>query len=239
MVEHVSLAFHWHRFVCFWILYNICRAHHGMAVPEGKYLYWKTTIWLGYILTQWGRCKGQPFSCWALEPLVVKSGENMNILILLFMGKIWTFSFSSIRCICSPMQNHQVSCRKQYTLLSQAWLWTVESEMTTFISKSFKDNAATTLNISNILVLWKPLGCFQLFSPHRPHRCRHSWSLNKPPPQPAQLRWNNQYILDVLVQRWNFLYFLSDPGPIIVYPSQWLTNSLTESRPCWRLNELT
>ena len=33
--------------------------------------------------------------------------------------------------------------------------------------------------------------------------------------------------------------FLSDPGPIIVYPSQWLTNSLTESRPCWRLNELT
>ena len=137
MVEHVSLAFHWHRFVCFWILYNICRAHHGMAVPEGKYLYWKTTIWLGYILTQWGRCRGQPFSCWALEPLVVKSGENMNILILLFMGKIWTFSFSSIRCICSPMQNHQVSCRKQCTLLSQAWLWTVESEMTTFICKKF------------------------------------------------------------------------------------------------------
>ena len=102
MVEHVSLAFHWHRFVCFWILYNICRAHHGMAVPEGKYLYWKTTIWLGYILTQWGRYRGQPFSCWALEPLVVKSGENMNILILLFMGKRWTLSFSSIRWISHP-----------------------------------------------------------------------------------------------------------------------------------------
>ena len=81
VVEHVSLAFHWHRFVCFWILYDICRAHHGMAVPGGKYFYWKTTIWLGYILTQWGRYRGQPFSCWALEPLVVKSGENMNILL--------------------------------------------------------------------------------------------------------------------------------------------------------------
>ena len=33
--------------------------------------------------------------------------------------------------------------------------------------------------------------------------------------------------------------FLSDPGPIIVYPSQWLTHSLTQSRPCWRFNELT
>ena len=39
------------------------------------------------------------------------------------------------------------------------------------------------------------------------------------------------------------IHFLSDPGPIIVYPSQWLTHSLThwltDWRPCWRLNELT
>ena len=29
--------------------------------------------------------------------------------------------------------------------------------------------------------------------------------------------------------------FLSDPGPIIVYPCQWLTHWLTDSRPCWNL----
>ena len=39
--------------------------------------------------------------------------------------------------------------------------------------------------------------------------------------------------------------FLSEPGPIIVYPSQWLTDSLTHDllelmpRPCWRWNVLT
>ena len=37
--------------------------------------------------------------------------------------------------------------------------------------------------------------------------------------------------------------FLSDPGPIIVYPSQWLTDWLTDSlthcQTCWRFNELT
>ena len=33
--------------------------------------------------------------------------------------------------------------------------------------------------------------------------------------------------------------FLSDPGPIIVYPSQWLTHWLTDSQTCWRFNELT
>ena len=27
--------------------------------------------------------------------------------------------------------------------------------------------------------------------------------------------------------------FLSDPGPIIVYPSQWLTDSLTDSLTDW------
>ena len=47
VVEHVSLAFHWHRFVCFWILYNICRTHHGMSVPEGKYFYRKTWLRFG------------------------------------------------------------------------------------------------------------------------------------------------------------------------------------------------
>ena len=36
-----------------------------------------------------------------------------------------------------------------------------------------------------------------------------------------------------------FSLFLWDPGPIIVYPSQWNTDSTTESRPCWRFNELT
>ena len=44
-------------------------------------------------------------------------------------------------------------------------------------------------------------------------------------------------------------YFLSDPGPIIVYACQSLTHSLTDwltddllelmSQPCWRWNELT
>ena len=36
-----------------------------------------------------------------------------------------------------------------------------------------------------------------------------------------------------------FNLFLSDPGPIIVYPNQSLTHWLTDWRPCWRLNELT
>ena len=36
-----------------------------------------------------------------------------------------------------------------------------------------------------------------------------------------------------------FRRFLSDPGPIIVYPSQWLTDWLTHWQTCWRLNELT
>ena len=37
---------------------------------------------LVYILTQWGRCRGQPFSCWAPEPLVVKSGEEIKQIFL-------------------------------------------------------------------------------------------------------------------------------------------------------------
>ena len=35
------------------------------------------------------------------------------------------------------------------------------------------------------------------------------------------------------------IVFLSDPGPFIVYPCHSLTHSLTDWRPCWRLNELT
>ena len=39
------------------------------------------------------------------------------------------------------------------------------------------------------------------------------------------------------VIRNTFPTFLSDPGTIIVYPCQSVTDSLTESRPCWRFNE--
>ena len=35
-------------------------------------------------------------------------------------------------------------------------------------------------------------------------------------------------VIIVLLSKWK-LIFLSDPGPIIVYPSQWLTDSLTDS----------
>ena len=50
-------------------------------------------------------------------------------------------------------------------------------------------------------------------------------------------------LMESFVRVRSLVQFLSDPGPIIVYPSQWLTDSLThwltESRPCWRFNELT
>jgi len=69
-------------------------------------------------------------------------------------------------------------------------------------------------------------------------------------------RWTRRKVLSVGNQPWSEregkqkedltsrnpnhnLKFLSDPGPIIVYPCQWLTHWLTDSWPCWRLNELT
>ena len=82
------------------------------------------------------------------------------------------------------------------------------------------------------------------------HMIPSIWGPSRAGTQFPSIAWYQVIIAAILFNTTRFLaissvsdndrsLLLSDPGPFIVYPSQWLTHSLTKSQTCWRFNELT